>query len=148
MKKKMFFEKLIVYMNSDSISERKKMKDSIIRELHEYVERYWGLHKKYNSLLWLNYNHVITEVELNGEMLALTTSDHNVFMMPISFFFDFHEIELTKQLINEDIERTKHEIQRQHYIIKSAYNMIDEKNQRIKEYEKTLKLITKTQWAS
>lgn len=54
MKKKMFFEKLVVYVNSDSISERKKMKDSIIRELHEYVERYWGLHKKYNSILWLN----------------------------------------------------------------------------------------------
>lgn len=144
----MFFEKLLEYVNSDSISERKKMKHSIISGLHEYVERYYNLHKKYNSILWLNYNHVITEVELQNEQIVITTSDHNTYEMPISFFFDYHEIELTKKLINEDIERTKHEIQRQHYAIKNAYNMIDEKNQRIKEYEKTLKLITETQWAS
>lgn len=144
----MFFEKLLMYMNNDSISERNRIKDSIIRDFSEYAERYWQLHKKYNSILWLNYNHVITEVELQDEKIVITTSDHNKYEMPISFFFDFHEIDLIKKLINEDIERTKHEIQRQHYIIKSAYNMIDEKNQRIKEYEKTLKLITKTQWAS
>ena len=131
MRKKMFFEKLLMYINNDSISERKRIKDSIIRDFSEYAERYWQLHKKYNSILWLNYNHIITEYE-----------------MPISFFFDFHEIDLTKKLINEDIERTKNEIQRQHYAIKYAYNLIDEKNQRIKKYEKTLKCIESEKWAS
>ena len=148
MMKKMFFEKLIGYINNDSIAVRKKMKISIISELHEYVERYWNLHKKYNSILWLNYNHVIIEVEMIDEKLIITTSDHNTYEMPISFFFDFHEIELTKKLINEDIERTNREIQRQHYAIKYAYNLIDEKNQRIKEYEKTLKCIESERWAS
>lgn len=148
MMKKMFFEKLIGYINSDSISARKKMKSSIISGLHEYVERYYNLHKKYNSIMWLNYNHVISEVEMIGEKLIIITSDHNTYEMPISFFFDYHEIELTKKLINEDIERTNREIQRQHYAIKYAYNLIDEKNQRIKEYEKTLKCIESEKWAS
>lgn len=148
MRKKMFFEKLLMYINNDSISERKRIKDSIIRDFSEYAERYWQLHQKYNSILWLNYNHVVTEVELQNEQIVITTSDHNKYEMPISFFFDFHEIDLTKKLINEDIERTNREIQRQHYAIKYAYNLIDEKNQRIKKYEKTLKCIESEKWAS
>ena len=50
MKKKIFFERLTQYVNSDSVSERKSMKESIIRELHEYAERYLNLHKKYNYI--------------------------------------------------------------------------------------------------
>ncbi len=148
MKKKIFFERLTQYVNSDSVSERKSMKESIIRELHEYAERYLNLHKKYNSLMWIHYNHIISDVEFQNENVILTTSDHHTYELPMSFFFDFHEIELTKKLINEDIERTLKEIQYQHYAIKYAYNMIDEKNQRIKEYEKTLKCINSKTWAS
>ena len=146
MKKKMFFEKLTEYVNCDSVSTRKNMKESVIRELQEYAERYLNLHKKYNSLMWIHYNHVISDVEFQNENVILITSDHHTYELPMSFFFDFHEIELTKKLINEDIERTLKEIQYQHYTIKYAYNMIDEKNQRIKEYEKTLKCINSETW--
>ena len=40
MRKKMFFEKLLMYINNDSISDRKRIKDSIIRDFSEYAERY------------------------------------------------------------------------------------------------------------
>lgn len=146
MKKKMFFERLTEYVNCDSVSTRKNMKESIIKELSEYAERYLNLHKKYNSLMWIHYNHIISDVEFQNENVILITNDHHTYELPMSFFFDFHEIELTKKLINEDIERTLKEIQYQHYAIKYAYNMIDEKNQRIKEYEKTLKCINSETW--
>ena len=146
MKKKMFFERLTEYVNCDSVSTRKNMKESILKELNEYAERYLNLHKKYNSLMWIHYNHIISDVEFQNENVILITNDHHTYELPMSFFFDFHEIELTKKLINEDIERTLKEIQYQHYAIKYAYNMIDEKNQRIKEYEKTLKCINSETW--
>lgn len=141
MKKEVFFEKLIEYINNDSVSERKRIKYDIIKNLHFFVEHYVELHRKFNSLLWLNYNHVIQDVDLKGENILITTSDHNVYEIPQSFFLDANEINLTRQLIKEDIERTNEEIDRQYYLINYAHNLINEKTERIKNYEKILKEI-------
>lgn len=143
MEKEVFFEKLIGYINNDSVSERKRIKCDIIKDLHFFVERYVALHRKFNSLLWLNYNHVIQDVDLKGENILIITSDHNVYEIPQSFFLDANEIDLTRRLIKEDIERTNEEIDRQYYLINYAHNLINEKTERIKNYEKILKEINK-----
>lgn len=139
--KRDFFKLLMVYVNHDSISYRNSIKKEVIDKLHYYAEIYIKLHHLFNEPIWIGYNHAIKDVSIKNDNICLIMSNNDIFYLPISFFDDDNETQLTMYLMNLDLKRRVNEIIRQKNNIRIAEQEIIKQEKKIEEYQNVLNTI-------